>query len=58
MCECYQIGGPWIAEDPSCPLHGVASVGRDDRIEAIIDQAVAGEISASSAAELIREEYY
>lgn len=22
MCECYQIGGPWIAEDPSCPRHG------------------------------------
>ena len=22
MCECYQIGGPFIAEDPDCPLHG------------------------------------
>jgi primosomal protein N'' len=22
MCECYQIGGPWIAEDPDCPEHG------------------------------------
>ena len=22
MCECYQIGGPWIAEDPDCPVHG------------------------------------
>lgn len=22
MCECYQIGGPWIAEDPDCPIHG------------------------------------
>jgi len=21
-CECYQIGGPWIAEDPSCEAHG------------------------------------
>jgi len=21
-CECYQIGGPWIAEDPNCPAHG------------------------------------
>ena len=21
-CECYQIGGPWIEEDPSCPAHG------------------------------------
>ena len=22
MCECYQIGGPFIAEDPCCPVHG------------------------------------
>ena len=22
MCECYQVGGPWIAEDPDCPIHG------------------------------------
>lgn len=20
--ECYKIGGPWIAEDPNCPVHG------------------------------------
>ena len=23
MCECYQIGGPFIAEDPDCLVHGV-----------------------------------
>ena len=22
MCQCYQIGGPFIAEDPECPVHG------------------------------------
>ena len=22
MCECYQIGGRFIAEDPDCPVHG------------------------------------
>jgi hypothetical protein len=22
MCDCYKIGGPWIAEDPECPIHG------------------------------------
>lgn len=22
MCECYQIGGRFIAEDPDCPIHG------------------------------------
>ena len=32
MCECYQIGGPWIAEDPSCPVHGTdGTLQRADR---------------------------
>jgi len=24
MCpwQCHEIGGPWIAENPSCPFHG------------------------------------
>lgn len=22
MCECHQIGGRFIAEDPDCPVHG------------------------------------
>lgn len=20
--QCHEIGGPWIAENPSCPFHG------------------------------------
>lgn len=20
--RCHEIGGPWIAEDPDCPVHG------------------------------------
>lgn len=58
MCECYQIGGPWIAEDPSCPVHGVQSRGRAARIEAIIEQAVSGEITPDQAASYIEEEWY
>lgn len=26
MCECYKIGGPFIAEDPDCPVHGRRAV--------------------------------
>lgn len=22
MCQCFMIGGPFIAEDPECPAHG------------------------------------
>lgn len=28
-CQCHQIGGPFIAEDPDCPLHGAE--GRRER---------------------------
>lgn len=21
-CQCYKVGGPFIAEDPDCPIHG------------------------------------
>jgi len=58
MCECYQIGGSFIAEDPDCAVHGSASHGRLDRIEAIIELVVAGEIAAIEAAERIEEEWY
>ena len=30
MCECYQVGGPFIAEDPDCPVHGTDAQRRDE----------------------------
>jgi uncharacterized Zn finger protein (UPF0148 family) len=31
-CECFQIGGPFISEDPSCPAHGtLAQAERRER---------------------------
>lgn len=34
MCECYKIGGPFIAEDPDCPVHGTeAQAARREREE-------------------------
>lgn len=34
MCECYQIGGRFIAEDPECPEHGTEAQREDnDRSE-------------------------
>lgn len=31
MCDCYKIGGPWIAEDPDCPVHGTEARMRDEK---------------------------
>lgn len=31
-CECYKIGGPFIAEDTDCPIHG--SEGLGEKLEA------------------------
>ena len=28
-CECYRIGGPFIAEDPNCPIHGYEAQARE-----------------------------
>jgi len=27
--ECYQVGGPWIAENPACPVHGAKAPQRE-----------------------------
>lgn len=34
MCQCYQIGGPFIAEDPDCPVHGTEAQAARARQEA------------------------
>ncbi len=33
MCECYKIGGPFIAEDPDCPVHGTEAQWRLEQDE-------------------------
>lgn len=38
-CQCFQIGGPFIAEDPDCPAHGVAAQERDAQIEDLREKA-------------------
>ena len=36
--ECHQIGGPWIAENPDCPIHCANGIGEDlEKIEDMRD---------------------
>lgn len=28
-CQCHQVGGPFIAEDPDCVIHGRAATDRE-----------------------------
>jgi hypothetical protein len=37
-CQCHQIGGPFIAEDPDCPAHGREAQQADRHREEIIRQ--------------------
>lgn len=37
-CECYKIGGRFIAEDPDCPFHGVEAQSRERNKENSMDQ--------------------
>ena len=32
MCECYKIGGRFIAEDPDCPIHGREAQEREEEM--------------------------
>jgi len=37
-CECYTIGGPFIAEDPECPAHGRFGLRHDvERLEVEVE---------------------
>lgn len=38
MCDCYIIGGPWIAEDPNCPVHGREAVREREAKEQEADE--------------------
>jgi hypothetical protein len=35
-CECHQIGGRFIAEDPDCPAHGLEAQREERRRDAVI----------------------
>lgn len=48
--ECYQIGGPWIAENPNCPVHGAEAQRRDRDLDLLEDR-----ISQAQTIEDLRE---
>jgi hypothetical protein len=49
MCECYQIGGRFIAEDPDCEVHGIQAQQRgDDR------EVLRGQIETATTIEELR----
>jgi len=53
-CQCHQIGGPFIAEDPDCPAHGLRAQERKARIEDLARLAET-ETSFIALREYIRE---
>lgn len=38
-CQCYQVGGPFIAEDPDCLRHGTQAQDREAQIESLRERA-------------------
>lgn len=38
-CQCYVIGGPFIAEDPECLIHGTAAQGREEKVDRLVEEA-------------------
>jgi hypothetical protein len=43
-CQCYQIGGPFIAEDPTCPAHGIDAQREREETDTLLHAAVAGSV--------------
>ena len=37
-CECHQIGGRFIAEDPDCPVHGTEAQQKELEKPALVDR--------------------
>lgn len=31
--QCHEVGGPWIAENPDCPIHGLAAQSEQESRE-------------------------
>lgn len=31
QAQCFTVGGPWVAEDPNCPEHGVEAQAAEER---------------------------
>lgn len=54
--ECFMIGGPYIAENPDCPVHGSGCGELRDRIRDIVGLAVFREISVDQAVDDIMTE--
>ncbi len=48
--ECHQVGGPWIAENPACPIHGPDGQRRDRDLDVLQDK-----ISDAETVEELRE---
>ena len=47
-CECYQIGGRFIAEDPDCSTHGYEAVSQREQIT-LESEALEDELEALKA---------
>lgn len=55
--QCYTIGGPWIAEDPDCPVHGASAVRerehQEDRERSMVERIETLEAMVEAQAEQI-----
>lgn len=56
--ECHTIGGPWISENPACPIHGDKSKlnsDREDSIRKILYRVWLRDLSSDDGYDLISD---
>lgn len=53
-CQCYTVGGPFKAEDPDCPAHGIEAQRRKREIKALGKRAES-ETDVTALREIVAE---
>lgn len=55
--ECHQVGGPWIAENPACPIHGAnrGEYNLHEEVLSVLCEVYSRGISADEAFEKLQE---
>jgi hypothetical protein len=54
-CQCHQIGGPFIAEDPDCVIHGWRRGDRQQQSSALQEASLRPDITVDELREIVSQ---
>lgn len=54
-CQCHTIGGPFIAEDPNCVIHGWARGDRERQASELLERSEREDISIEELRNIVQQ---